>query len=398
MSDPTKGPMRGVRILDLGNMIAGPVASTILADQGADVIKVEPPGFGDVMRYIGATCNGVSGLFHSANRGKRSLALDLKSEQGLEIVRKLVAEADVVLHNFRAGVAERLGIDYASLGAVNPELVYLWVNGFGANGPMAGNAAYDNVIQTYAGVAQSQADMESGIPTTYYQLFSDKVTALTGAQAIASALYARSQGRGGQFISLSMVDSVVSFLWADAAGTATFMEEGASAGMSVARNMLVQFANGWAALAPVTDKQFHACTAAFGIDSSDPRMATAMDRNSNPALVEELFDQLRAVTLQTDIDEGINRLQVADVPCARAMFLAELPQQEQMQANNSFVVTRHPRAGRIVEPVNPPRFSGTPSGVGAPSAALGQHSAEILVSLGYDEAQIEALKSAGVVG
>ncbi|MBT4523033.1 MAG: CoA transferase [Halieaceae bacterium] len=398
MSDPANGPMQGVRILDLGSMIAGPVAATILADQGADVIKVEPPGIGDVMRYLGATRGGVSGLFQNSNRGKRSLALDLKSTDALRIVHQLVAEADVVLHNYRDGVAERLGVDYDSLKAINPDIIYLWVNGFGAEGPLARNAAYDNVIQAFAGVAQSQADMETGEPIQYYQLFSDKLTALTGAQAVASALFARSQGRGGQYISLSMVDAVVSFLWGDAAGTATFLEDGASAGMNVARNKLVQFSNGWGSLAPVTDAQFHACCGAFGVDSSAPEIATIMDRSAHPDSVEVVFDLVRAVMLETDVDEGIQRLNEADVPCAKAMLLADLPGHLQMRANNSFTETDHPLAGRMVEPQNPPNFSRTPSGVGMPSATLGEHTDEILAELGYESAAVLQLRDRGAVG
>jgi len=303
----------------------------------------------------------------------------------------------VVLHNFRDGVAQRLGVDYETLKAINPELIYLWVNGFGAEGPMHRKAAYDSIIQAFAGISQSQADMESGEPIQYYQLFSDKLTALTGAQAIASALYARSQGRGGQEITLSMVESVVGFMWPDAAGTATFLDEGAQEGISVARHKLIEFSNGWASLAPVTDAQFHGCCAAFGIDSSDPRVATAADRNANGEYVESLFEQLRAEMKQTDIDEGIERLNEADVPCAKAMHLADLPEHEQMVATGTFTETAHPTAGRMVEPVNPPRFSATPSGSGFPSAQLGQHTDDILSELGYDESAIAGLKSSGAV-
>jgi len=390
--------MQGVRVLDLGNMIAGPGAASILADQGADVIKVEPPGIGDVMRYLGACRGGISGLFQNTNRGKRSLALNLKSPEGIEIIKKLLPETDVVLHNFRSGVAERLGIDYQSMKSINPDIIYLWVNGFGAEGPMSRRPAYDSIIQAFAGVTQSQSDMETGEPIQYYQLFSDKLTALTGAQAISSALYARTQGRGGQLIDLSMVDCVVSFLWADASGTSTFLEEGAIAGMNVGRNKLVQFENGWGTVAPVTDAQFHGIFAAFGVDSSKPELATAMDRNAHPDLVQAAFSTLHAACRQVTVDEAMERMEMADVPFAKAMFLEDLPDHPQMQANNSFTETDHPQGGRMVEPVNPPNFSATPSGVGAASAALGEHSDQILEKVGYTAEEVETLKSAGVVG
>ncbi|MEH6570018.1 MAG: CaiB/BaiF CoA-transferase family protein [Halioglobus sp.] len=398
MSSPTEGPMRGVRILDLGSMIAGPAAASILADQGADVIKIEPPGIGDVMRYLSATRGGVSSLFQNSNRGKRSLALDLKSAEGIEIVHKLCAEVDVVLHNFRAGVAERLGIDYETLKKHNPDIIYLWINGFGVEGPLAGKAAYDNVIQAFAGVSQSQSDEQTGEPIQYYQLFSDKLTALTGAQAISAALFAKQQGRGGQRINLSMVDTVVSFLWADASGTATFLDEGAQAGMNVGRLKLMEFSDGWGAIAPVTDAQFHGICKAFDIDSSRPELKTAMARNANPELLDDMFRGLRDKAKNMPTKEAIAQIDAADVPCAEALFLTDLPAHPQMQANNSFAQSDHPMAGRIVEPQNPPNFSATPSGVGACCASLGQHTDVILAELGYDDVSIATLREEGAVG
>jgi crotonobetainyl-CoA:carnitine CoA-transferase CaiB-like acyl-CoA transferase len=347
---------------------------------------------------MSASRGGVSCLFQNTNRGKRSLALDLKQPEGVEIIHRLVADVDVVTHNFRAGVAERLGIDYATLSAINPDLIYLWVNGFGAEGPMHRKAAFDNVIQAFAGVAQSQCDMETGEPTQYYQIFSDKVTAMTGAQAISAALFARSQGRGGQEIKLAMVDSVVSFLWCDVASVDTFLDEGATLGMSVARNKLCQFSDGWGAMAPVTDAQFHGACAAFGVDTSAPELATVLDRNQHKDKLEEAFDAVRAAMLEVSVEEGMRRLDAADVPCAPAMNLGQLPQHPQLQANQTFTETQHPQAGRVVEPVNPPNFSATPSGAGRPSAALGQHTQEVLVELGYAESDIESLRTAGVVG
>jgi crotonobetainyl-CoA:carnitine CoA-transferase CaiB-like acyl-CoA transferase len=171
---------------------------------GNPVIKIEPPGMGDVMRYMGATCNGISALYHNVNRGKRSLVLDLKSAEAITLVKELVTDADVVLQNFRPGVAERLGVGYEALCAVNPELIYLSVCGFGDRGPYSNKPAYDNVIQAFSGVAQSQANTQTGEPIQYYQLFCDKLTALTGSQAISSALFARERGQGGQHIRLSI--------------------------------------------------------------------------------------------------------------------------------------------------------------------------------------------------
>lgn len=394
----TTGPMRGVKVIDLGAMVAGPMAATILCDQGADVIKIEPPGIGDIMRYLGATCNGISGLYHTTNRGKRSLALNLKSAEGVELVKKLAADADVVVQNFRPGVAERLGVDYESLRAVNPELIYLSVCGFGDRGPYSHKAAYDNVIQAFSGVANSQADLKTGEPIQYYQLFSDKLTALTGSQAVSSALFARERGHGGQHIRLSMVDSVVNFLWSDVAGASTFTDENAKEGMSPSRGLrLIQFSDGYGAAAPVTDAQFQGYCRAFGENDKDPRFATAAQRNNHAQELHELINTVAGKAREMTTDEAMAALEAEDVPCATAMNLTDLPNHPQMQANESFAKIEHPQAGTIIEPNNPANFDGTPSPQLRASANLGQHTEEILQKLGLDDAQIKQLRGDGVV-
>jgi crotonobetainyl-CoA:carnitine CoA-transferase CaiB-like acyl-CoA transferase len=392
------GPMDGIRVLDLGAMIAGPAAATILADQGADVIKVEPAGVGDVMRYLGAMRNGVSSLFHNCNRGKRSLALNLKSEQGVELLKKLVRSADVVVENFRPGVTERLGIDFESLSAENPDIIYLSVSGFGDRGPLAGKSAYDNVIQTFAGVAQSQADQTTGEPVLYQQLFSDKVTALTGSQAISAALFARERGRGGQHIKLAMTDAVVSFLWADVAGADSFLEAGASEGMSVGKGLrLLVFKDGYGTASPVTDKQFHGYCRAFGIDASDPRLATIADRNANLDLIASVIKQVDQTARRMLISDAMLALEAEDVPCAAAMALNELPHHPQLQAMESFGEFDHPRGGAMREPNNAPNFQATPSGPLQAAPELGEHSDAILRSLGIGDDDIQQLRSASVI-
>ncbi|MGI9287806.1 MAG: CaiB/BaiF CoA transferase family protein [Pseudomonadales bacterium] len=391
------GPMNGVKVIDLGAMVAGPMTATILCDQGADVIKIEPTGIGDVMRYLGANCNGVSGLYHSTNRGKRSLAMDLKKPEAIALLKEMVAEADVVLHNFRPGVAERLGVDYDALRASNPDLIYLSICGFGDRGPYSHKAAYDNVIQAFAGVSHSQADRETGEPAQYYQLFSDKLTALTGSQAISSALFARERGQGGQHIRLSMVDSVVSFLWADVAGAAAFCDEGAVEGFSPSKGVHpTRFKDGYGAIAAASDTQFQAYCEAFGEDPNNPRVASAQDRNDNPDYIRELVHSVAETAATMSTEEAMAALESRDVPCAVVTNLTELPNHPQMQANNSFAYLEHPQAGTVIEPNNPANFDGTPSPRLRPCASLGEHTDEILRSLGRDDAEIDRLRKAGV--
>ncbi|MCX2981333.1 CoA transferase [Halieaceae bacterium IMCC14734] len=393
------GPLSGVKILDLGTMIAGPMAATVLSDQGADVIKVETPGVGDVMRYLGASCEGVTGLYHNTNRGKRSLALDLKSAEGVALLKELAADADIVLQNFRPGVADRLGVGYADLCEVNPELIYMSVCGFGDRGPYRDKAAYDNVIQAFGGVAQSQANPESGVPTGYYQLFSDKLTALTGSQALTAALFARERGQGGQHIRLSMVDAVSSFLWCDVSGTDTFANPNAQDGISVAKGLkLLQFSDGYGTAAPVTDSQFMGYCRVFGVNDLDPKFATVMGRNQHGVELLEAMAVVEPRALAMTTDAAIAALDAEDVPCARAMHLGELPQHEQMIANNSFAEVTHPQAGIVIEPNNPPNFEGTPSPPLRTMAAIGEHTDEILATLGKTPEQIKQWREGGVVG
>lgn len=397
--DTSHGPLAGVRMLDLATAIAGPFAGSLLADQGAEVIKVETPGMGDILRYVGASRNGVSAIYQMTNRGKRCIALNLKHPDGLGVLRELVARSDILLHNFRPGVAERLGIDYETLRTVNPELIYVSITGFGDQGPAAHKRAYDNVIQAFSGLAYNQADAATGEPVQNYQAIADKLTALTAAQAIGSALYARSRGRGGQHIRLNMVDSVVHFLWMDAAGTASFLEEGADPGVQVAKGVpLIRFKNGWAQAAPLSDAEFFGMCRAFGVEvGDDPRFATVVARAQNREAVRELMQDIYTRTAEMDVDEGVRRMEAEDVPCAKAMRVEELPGEPQMQAMQSFVEFDHPRAGRLREPRSAARFQGTPEGVGHPSPALGEHTDAILDELGLRQ-RTAALREDGAVG
>jgi len=391
-------PLAGIRVLDLSTAIAGPHASGLMADQGADVIKIETPGIGDIMRYVGAQKDGVSAMFQNANRGKRSITLNLKTEAGKDIIRKLLVECDVLVHNFRIGVMEKLGLGFEQLHKEFPQLVYLSVYGYGHSGPRSSMRAYDNVVQCFAGVAKTQANIETGEPIYAFQVISDKLTALTGFQAITAALLARErQSCGGQHIQLSMVDTTVAFLWMDASGAATFLDEGAAEGASVAKgNKLMQFKNGWGCCAPLSDDEFHGVCRAFGVDSSDPKLASALDRNINIDVMIGKMAEVQEKALLVDVDEAIARMDAEDVPCSKANELADLPNEPQIQANGTFVKSVHPVAGNIQEPRPPAQFSKTSAAIQGPCPALGQHTEEILVGLGLGE-ELPALREQGVV-
>ncbi len=394
-----KGPLSGIRVVELATALAAPGAARIMADQGADVIKVEVPGIGDVLRFVGPNRNGVTAIHQNVNRGKRSIAIDLKSARGCGLVKKLTARADVFIHNFRPGVTERLGISYDDMCAVNEALIYVSVTGFGQKGPYAKKPAWDNVMQAFSGIAQSQADPETGEPVQFYQIFVDKLTAVTASQAITAALFAREQGTGGQHIQLAMADSVVAFLWPDVGAEATFQEkEGMELGTPLTRAAKpLRFTDGWAQVAPVNDKEFFGLYRAFGVDvGDDPRLATIESRMQNLPLVEEMFGKITAVASEMEVEAAIARLETEDVPCARVMAIAELPQHPQMIANGTFVITEHPTAGKLWEPRDPARFSKTPSAVGAPAPTLGEHTDEILREIGL-ASEVELLHAENIV-
>jgi len=203
-------PLEGIRILDLSIALTGPYAVALLADQGAEVIKVERPGIGDIGRWVGVMVNGMSALYLMCNRGKRCIAVDVQTADGVAIVKDLGARADVVVQNFRPGVMDRLGLGYEDIVEVNPEVVYASLSGFGSAGPYRDRSAYDTVIQAYAGLATNQADPADGVPVFLRQTAADKVTALFASQAITAALLARAMGRGGQHVELAMMDAVAS--------------------------------------------------------------------------------------------------------------------------------------------------------------------------------------------
>ncbi len=396
---PDNGPMQGVRMLELSSALAVPLASAMLADQGAEVIKIEPLGMGDILRWVGHARNGVSAIFQNANRGKRSLALDLKQARGLEICHQLVADSDVLLHNFRPGVAERLGIGYQDVLPLNERLIYLSINGYGLQGPKAGQRAYDNVIQSFAGLAVNQANIDTGEPTQSYHAVADKLTATSVCQAVTAALFARERGRGGQQIHISMVDSVVAFLWPDGSGTRSFLEAGVTLRQEIAKGArLTRFQDGWGNFAPLSDAEFFGTCRAFGVDvDGDESVKSLAERAVNREAMTAVMARVADAAAGMKVAEAMQRLEQEDVPCAQAMDIVDLPEHPQMQANESFAVSEHPVAGRLVEPRNPPRFSATPSGTGGPSPALGEHSERILRDMGLDEAAIADLIAAGVV-
>ncbi len=392
------GPLAGIRIVDLSTVLSGPLSTALCADQGAAVVKVEPPGAPDLTRQVGSRRAGLTAMYLLANRGKRSLVVDLRQAAGVEVLRRLVGASDVLVQNFRPGVVDRLGIGYEAMATANPDLVYLSIAGFGFEGPLADLRVYDNLIQAASGITAAQGG--DGDPAFVKQLAVDKLTALAAAQAITAALLARERGAGGQHVRLAMLDSAIAFLWPDAGTPHTLLGEGVAISPAGGSYELTRFADGYGTAVPVSDAEFRGYCRAFGVEhvADDPRFATLARRLTDPGWPAVWRDVVQAAAARVPVAEALARLTAADVPNVAAVALADVPTSPQVVANGSFVETQHPVAGRLRQPAPPARFTATPAVAAGPAPGYGEHTDEVLDELGYDAAAIAALRSEGVVG
>ena len=393
------GPLDGIRIVDLSVALTGPLAAGMLVDQGADCVKVEQAPTGDVVRWLGSTVGGISAMFQAANRGKRSIVLDLRQADGLAILRDLVADADVLVQNFRPGVAERLGVAYDDIRSIRPDIVYADLTGFGPSGPYSHRRVYDTVIQAQSGLAASQTGLNDEQPKFLKQLVCDKVTAYTACQAITAALFARSRGAGGQHLELSMLDACIAFLFVDGAEHEVILDGDHSGPQSLAANNTpLAFDGGFAAVTVPTDKEFHGLARAMGVDSSDPDLATVRDRTANREKAMAVHRAVRENATKLTVSEAEALLDANQVPFGIVRAVNEIQDDPQVIANGVFSEFDHPAAGRVRHHRPPTRFHGPPTELREPAApTLGQHSDEILTETGRGD-RIDELRAAGVVG
>ncbi len=380
-------------------MISGPRAAMLLADQGAEVIKIEDPRGGDGTRGIGGG-KGLAPIFLVSNRGKRSLALDLRQKRGVELLLRLVARADVFLQNFRPGTAERMGIDEPTLRRARPDLIYVSISGFGERGPYQHKRVYDPVIQALSGLASIQGDRQTGRPRMLRTIIPDEVSAVTAAQAITAALLARERGAGGQHVRLAMLDAAVALVWPEAMARYTLVREGgagaAHAGPPQVRDLVFQTRDGYMTAGVVSNREWEALARTVGHPEwlEDPRFKTAASRVLH---WDERLELMAGAFATRTTAEWIAGLDAADVPCAPILSRRELLDDPQLRANELIVESDHPHAGRIRQPRPAARFERTPAEIGRPAPLLGEHTDEILREIGVSDGEISELRSSGVV-
>ncbi len=387
------GPLHGYRIVDLTSMISGPLATMILADQGADVIKVENPDGGDHTRAANNRRDGFSASFLNNNRNKRSLALDLKDPAAKQALLRLAATADVFVQNFRPGVADRMGLGEEAVRAVKPDIVYVSISGFGEMGPYADKPTYDPLVQAMSGLATIQAGSDNERPRLVRTIIPDKMTAITASQAITAALLARERTGQGQHIRLSMLEAVIAFLWASDMGSQTFVggefpqQEAASF-----IDLIYATATGHISAAVQTNKEWTSLTRAIDKPDwlEDPRFKTPALRQKN---INDRLTMTQEVLLTRSAEEWLDRLTAEGVPCAPVLTRTAMITDPQVQATGIVVETEHPIAGRLRQARPAARFSVTPATIRHGGASLGQHTDEILTELGYSPADIAALQA-----
>lgn len=392
---PTDGPLAGVKVLDLTNVISGPAAMGTLADQGAEVIKVEALG-GDVTRRSRSQSPGFAPSFLACNRGKQAIALDLKQPAAQDILWRLIDDADVFAQNFRPGAIERLGFAAAQVLERNPRLVYLSISGVGPSGPYAGKRVYDPVIQALSGLADIQADPVSGRPKMVRTLIADKTTAIYAAQAVTAALFARERSGQGQHVEISMLDAVVSHLWPEGMSNYTVVEDGLVDKPATAHDMIFPTADGHVTLGAVSDAEWRGLCATLNKPEwlDDPRFATPAARQANRQ--ERLLAVEAEIAGQTTA-QLITALEAADVPCAPVRRRSEVLSDPQVLHNELVVEVAQPGMGTARQARPAARFQGTPSRQPSPAPALGRDTDHILSQIGYDAATLAQLRADKVI-
>jgi crotonobetainyl-CoA:carnitine CoA-transferase CaiB-like acyl-CoA transferase len=397
VSTARAGPLAGIKVLDLTTVVLGPLATQILGDLGAEVIKVESPE-GDIMRYAGPARHREMGhVFLNLNRNKRSLVLDLKRPEAAPILLRLAAHSDVLMHNMRPQAMARLGFAWERLQDVNPRLVYCSAQGYGQNGPLADRPAFDDIIQGGCGLVS--LEMATGgdarfVPT----LIGDKTVGLTMVYAVMAALLQRAHTGRGQAIEVPMLETMTAFVMAEHMGGLTFdppLGPPGYARMLTLDRRPHRTADGHICILPYTDRHWRDFFRLAGRPAlaEDPRLADAETRSRH---VAEFYALVGQCVRDRSSAYWLDRLKAADIPCGPVNPLAELPADAQLAAVDFFPLTEHPTEGRIRLVRPPVRFGDADCALRHPAPRLGEHSRTILREAGLAEPEIDDLLARGI--
>ena len=395
MGGEATGPLKGVRILDMTSVVNGAYGVQILADQGADVIKIEDPGSGrgdggDVMRWAGhlpeGAPRGMGPIFLTINRNKRSVVLDLKSETGKRALNELIRACDVLATSVRYDGMKRLGLAYEDVAAIRPDIVYVHAAGYGSDGPYAGEPAYDDLIQSASGMADILPRTDGNpTPRILPTLVADKVSGLFFSQAVTAALLHREKTGEGQFVEVPMFECVTSFLLVEHLYDNTFQPPTGQWGYQRVINpnrKPFKTKDGWIGLLPYTDKQWDQFFDAAGFGAAvkaDPRFADYATRAKH---TYELYGMIEQAAATKTTQEWLDILKPLSIPVVRTNGLAELPDDPHLKAVGFFQEHEHPEVGTYRQMRAPVRFSKTPSNIRRHPPKLGEHTAEVLAELG----------------
>jgi crotonobetainyl-CoA:carnitine CoA-transferase CaiB-like acyl-CoA transferase len=387
------GPLRGVSVLDLTGVVSGPFATMFLADQGADVLKIEPIT-GDITRRSRASIDKkgeFSALFISSNRGKRSLSIDVKSNAGREVLAKLVAKADVLVQNFRPGTTERLGLGVDELRKRHPRLIYVSISGVGDTGPYVKKRVYDPIIQGLSGFADIQSQPVTNRPQMIRTIVCDKTTAMMTAQAVAAALYAREKTGQGDHIQVAMLDTMLSFLWPEGMMQYTVVgAETKAADPNDRPDLVFKTSDGYLTCGTISDSEWQGFCRATGDPelAKDERFAAPGARSVNAtARINKMQEYIGLHSTA----EWLERLDAADVPCAPILRRSEIIHNEQVVARDLIVELDQPTVGKIRQPKPAARFELNEAAIGGPAPRIGEHTRQVLAELGYDDRAIDKM-------
>ena len=392
------GALDGIRVLDLTSVVLGPLATQILGDYGADIVKVEGPA-GDMMRANGVSLHpGMSSIFLALNRNKRSLCLNLGTPEGAAVLRRLIPTVDVLVHNMRVEAIERLGFGYGQVAAINPKIVYCAATGFDQDGPDRDKPAFDDIIQAACGlasVASTCREQPDYVPT----LVADKTSGMAVVNAVLAALFHRERTGQGQYVEVPMLETLTAFVLVEHLGGLTFDPSPAKAGYArllAGGRKPAPTKDGYLALLPYTADQWLAFLNVA--DRSDLAESLGVaDRVTRNANIQKLYAALAEITRTRTTAEWMRVCDELDIPATPIYSLDELPEHPQLKATGLFQMMDHPTEGpvRYVRP--PTKFSRSPASVRRPAPLLGQQSCELLREAGFDENEIATLLNAKTV-